>query len=451
MRSVQGECDLAVIGGGSGGLAAAQAAAARGAKVVLFEPGELGGTCVNAGCVPKKAMWLAAGLAEAAGLAARIGLQAPTPVLDWGSLRARRQAYIAGIRERYRRRLHEAGIIVVGRRVHLRRPDLVEDADGQGWRAAHVLVATGAQARRPDIPGATLGEVSDDVFAWPSAPRTIAIIGGGYVAVELASLLCRLGTRVHLLVRGRRLLPRADAELAEALAAQLRGQGVQLAFGMPVTALEAEADGVKIRSAGRDVSVQRVLFAIGRRPAIAGLGLEALGLVPGRAGELVVDADQATTVPGVHAVGDVTGAPALTPVAVAAGRRLAARLFGGTSPPPVSPDAVPTVVFAHPPLAQIGLTERVARERHGDHQVQVFRARFTPMLRALAGEHGRTSLFKLVCVGREERVVGLHLLGDGVDEILQGFAVAFGLGLTRAQLHATLPLHPTSAEELVLA
>lgn len=442
--------DLAVIGGGSGGLAAAFAAAGHGARTVLFEPGELGGTCVNAGCVPKKAMWLAAGLAEGFGLAARIGFQDVPPRPDWARLVEHRQAYIAGIHASYRTRLDTAGVSLVPSRARLVDAHTVEDADGIRRRVAHVVVATGAHAVRPSIPGAALGALSDDFFRLTAAPRRVAVVGGGYVAVELAAILQLLGSRVELVVRDARLLPQADAEVAAVLADNLRQQGVRVAFDTTVTALAPAGDGVRVGTDGDfdGTTVDQAFFAVGRRANLAGLGLEALGITPGPDGELPVDEWQDTAVAGVHAIGDVTGRAALTPVAIAAARRLMARLFGGQAGARLDYADIPTVVFAHPPLAQVGLTEAQARERFGA-DVRVYRSRFRPMLRALAGSP-LCSLFKLVCTGPDERVVGIHLLGEGSEEILQGFAVALKMGLTRHQLQAAVALHPTSAEELVL-
>ncbi len=448
--------DLVVIGGGSGGLAGAFAAAAHGARVALVDPGELGGTCVNVGCVPKKAMWLAAELSERMALAADLGFQLPAapPALDWPTFITHRQRYIARIHASYRHRLDEAGIAWMPCRGRLRDAHTVETDTGLTLRTGRVLLATGGHPLRPDIPGADLGGVSDDFFGLAQAPGRVGIVGGGYIAVELAGVLQALGSRVEVFARGPRLLSGMDAEVVAALQANMQARGVRLHLDAPVSALQAGADGgVRVLHKGGETGgpaepFDRVLFATGRGPNAAGMGLEQAGVTLGRHGEVVVDPWQDTSVEGVHAVGDVTGQLALTPVAIAAARRLMARLFGGQADARLDYRDVPTVVFSHPPLGTVGLTEDQAREQHGD-AVKVFTTGFRPMLSALADSPQR-SLFKLVCVGEEERVVGIHLLGEAVDEILQGFAVALKLGVTRAQLRQTVAIHPTSAEELVL-
>ncbi|MCD7099371.1 glutathione-disulfide reductase [Stenotrophomonas sp. MMGLT7] len=442
--------DVAVLGGGSGGLAAAFRAAEHGARVVMFEPAQLGGTCVNAGCVPKKAMWLAAELTQRIALAAELGFDVEPAQPDWPQLVAARQGYIANIHASYRRRLDEAGIGVVPRHGRLLDAHTLQCSDGVRTSAEHVVIATGAQPLRPQLPGAELGRVSDDFFALRHAPAEVAIVGGGYIAVELANLLQLLGSRVHLLVQGDRLLDRFDAELAGQLAENLRQQGVRVHFGQRVRELRDEGGRVRVLTGnGIDRQVfDQAYFAIGRRPNTRGLGLEALGVALGEKDEVVVDEYQDSSVPGIHAIGDVAGKVGLTPVAIAAARKLMDRLFGGRAKARLDYDNVPSVVFTHPPLGQVGLSEEQARRCHGD-AVKVYRSDFRPMLNALAGSPVR-SLFKLVCVGEDERVVGIHLLGEGADEILQGFAVALKMGLTRAQLEDSVAIHPTSAEEVVL-
>lgn len=454
------EFDLVVIGGGSGGLAGAFRAARHGARVALLEPGELGGTCVNRGCVPKKAMWLAADLSHRIALAARMGFDVPPPALDWCEFVAHRQGYIAGIHAGYRQRLDESGIVLMPTRGRLAAAGRVETEDGVALRAAHVLIATGGHPRVPAIPGAGLGVVSDDFFHFRSAPGRVAIVGGGYIAAELASVLQALGSRVELFVRGQRLLEEFDADLASQLVEDFRHYGTRVHFGHAVHALEAMGTGkIALRDAhgATGEAFDRVIFATGRNPNTHGLGLESVGVACDARGHVVVDARQDTSVAGIHAVGDVTGQAALTPVAIAAARCLMDRLFGGRPEARLDPSDIATVVFAHPPLGKVGLTEAEARTRHGD-AVRVHRAGFRPMLHALAGSPQR-SLFKLVCVPgcdgngddpATQRVVGIHLLGESADEILQGFAVALKRGITMRDLEDTIAIHPTSAEEVVL-
>lgn len=455
------EFDLVVIGGGSGGLAAAFRAAEHGARVALLEPGALGGTCVNAGCVPKKAMWLAADIGRHLCMAGDLGFMAagaegavqplPAAQLDWPTFIVHRQRYIAAIHGIYARRLDDAGIAVIPSRGRLVDAHTVACEDGETLHAERVLIATGGHPFRPDIPGADLGGVSDDFFHWTAAPPRVAIVGGGYIGVELAGLLQALGSRVEMFVRGPRLLPEFDTDVVDQLAEDYRQAGVRMHLQTDVEALEAaDADGgVVVRSAGgaRSERFDALLFATGRRPNTVGLGLEDIGVQLDRRGHVVVDDGNATSVDGVFAVGDVATEPALTPVAIAAARRLMDRLYAGRDRR-LSRSDIPTVVFSHPPLGQVGLTEAEARARHGD-AVHVLQTRFRPMLHSLADDHQR-SLFKLVCIGPERRVVGVHLLGEGADEILQGFAVAVRLGATLQDFHDTVAIHPTSAEEVVL-
>ena len=446
--------DLVVIGGGSGGLAGAFRAASHGARVALLEPGALGGTCVNVGCVPKKAMWLAADLAQKMELAHRLGFDLPdtAPSLDWREFIADRQRYIENIHASYRQRLDAAGIVLLPHRGRLLGADTVACADGVRLRADHILLATGGHPVRPPIPGAQHGIDSNGFFALCAAPARVAIVGAGYIAVELAGVLQALGSRVDLFVRGARLLESFDADLGAPLVEDYRQHGIHAHVGYALQAVDQDHDGrVRLRNAADAVTdpYDTLIFATGRRPSTADLGLDAAGVACDARGFVVVDAQQRTNVPGIHAVGDITPQPALTPVAIAAARRLMDRLFGGQPDAAVDLADVATVVFSHPPIGKVGLSEAEARARFGDGDVHVYRTNFRPMLHALADSPQR-SLFKLVCVGEDRRVVGLHLLGEGVDEMLQGFAVALRRGITLQDLHDTIAIHPTSAEEIVL-
>jgi len=440
--------DLIVLGGGSGGLAGAFRAASHGARVALLEPDALGGTCVNVGCVPKKAMWLAAEVARKLQFAGTLGFPAQDCALDWPTFIAHRQRYIANIHASYRRRLEEAGVVLLPTRGRLVDAGSVETGAGLVVRASRLLLATGGHAVKPDIPGAALGGVSDDFFQWTSPPARVALVGGGYIATELAGVLQALGSAVEVFVRGTRLVDSFDEELTAQLVEDYRQAGVRLHFGCSVTGLEEAGQGVRVLGEGApDEAFDQVLFATGRRPSTDSLGLEAAGVETDRRGHVVVDARHRTSVDGIYAVGDVGTDLPLTPVAIAAARRLMDRLFGDRDQP-LDPDDIATVVFSHPPIGKVGLTEAAARERHGD-DVYVARAGFRPMLHALADSPQR-SLFKLVCTGAERRVVGIHLLGEAADEILQGFAVALKRGITLDDLHDTVAIHPTSAEEVVL-
>jgi glutathione reductase (NADPH) len=441
--------DLIVLGAGSGGLATAFRAAQHGARVALLDPAALGGTCVHRGCVPKKALWFAAQLAQAQQLALEFGFASQPGPLDWERFRGLRQGYIDAIEQRYAKRLPEAGVQVLRQAGRFVAADTIELADGQRLQAAQIVIATGARPRRLELPGFELGMVSDDIFALRVLPRRVAIVGGGYVAVEFAGLLSALGAEVDLLAHGP-LLQGFDAELVQALQQQMEAQGIRVSLQSSIQAARRTADGIVLddAQAGPRGPYDALLWAVGRVPNTEALGLATVGVQTDALGHVQVDALQNTNVAGIHGVGDVTEHKALTPVAVAAGRYLADRLFGGQPDAHLDYRNIPSVVFAEPPLGMVGLTEAQAREQHGAN-VSVHHSRFTPMQWKLAGRHEQ-SLMKLVCVGNEERVVGIHALGPGVDEMLQGFAVALKLGLHKRDLDATIAIHPTSAEELVL-
>lgn len=441
--------DLIVLGAGSAGLATALRAAQHGARVALLDPRELGGTCVHRGCVPKKALWFAAQLAQAQQLALELGFDSRPGPLDWSAFRALRHRFISAIEQRYAQRLQQAGVQTLAQAGRFVAADTIESSDGERLQAAHIVIATGARPRTLALPGFELGMLSDDMFALDALPRRIAIVGGGYVAVEFAGLLQALGSQVTVLAHGQ-MLQGFDAELVQALTGQMAQQGVRFAGPCEIRAARRSVEGVLLDDAAGAVHGpwDALLWAVGRVPNSGALGLEAVGVSVDARGHVLTDASQDTSVPGVHALGDVTARKALTPVAVAAGRHLADRLFGGKPDARMDYDNIPSVVFAEPPLGMVGMTEDEARREHGE-AVTVFRSRFTPMQWALAGRHEQ-SVMKLVCVGPQHRVLGIHALGPGVDEMLQGFAVALKLGLHKRDLDATVAIHPTSAEELVL-
>lgn len=441
--------DLIVLGAGSGGLSVAQHAARLGARVALFDPDALGGTCVNRGCVPKKAMWYAAQIADMHRLGADIGFNTVPMQLDWSRFRALRDQYIAGIRRRYATRLDTAGIHVITDAARLISSDSVVTAGGFQASAAHIVVATGSRPRRLDVPGFDLGIVSDDIFALDAPPRHVAVVGGGYVAVEFACVLNGLGCKVDLLVRGH-LLADFDHELVEALAAQMHAHGIRIVRDVHIRAARGQPGQITLETTeGSQQGVyDTVLWAVGRAPNSDGFGLESLGVERDEHGHVLVDAFQNTNVSGLYAVGDVTDRRALTPVAVAAGRALADRLIGGHADAKFDDSAIPSVVFSEPPLGTAGLTEQQAHARYGS-TVSVHSGRYTPLLWMVAGRSDQ-SVVKLVCVGDERRVVGIHVLGPGSDELLQGFAVALQKGLYWRDLKAAIAIHPTAAEELLL-
>lgn len=444
--------DYLVIGGGSGGVATARRAAEYGARVALIEAGRLGGTCVNVGCVPKKVMWYAATLAHALEDAAGYGFTLAGHDFDWPTLKQRRDAYVQRLNGIYDGMLEKAGVEVIrgfGRFVD---KNTVE-VDGERYSAPHIVIATGGRPVVPETPGAELGITSDGFFDLEQLPRRVAVVGSGYIAVELAGVLRALGSEVDLLVRGEVLLRPFDALLREELATHMQDAGIQLCFRHQVLGLTRQQDGsIRIDCEDGDgKAVQRVadtvIWAIGREAATDGINLAAAGLTAGKHGVLETDEYQNTTVPGIYAIGDIVGKVELTPVAIGAGRKLAARLFRDQPDSKQNYDLIPTVVFTHPPIGTVGLSEDAARERHGE-AVKVYSARFTGMYNALTEHKPRTAM-KLVCVGEEEKVVGCHIIGTGADEMLQGFAVAIGMGATKADFDATVAIHPTAAEELV--
>jgi glutathione reductase (NADPH) len=444
--------DLLVVGGGSGGLAAAQRAAEYGARVALFEPARLGGTCVNVGCVPKKVMWNAAELAAALAHAPHYGFDVRASGHDWPKLKRGRDAYVLRLNGIYERNLDKKGIVTVRAAVTLVSATELVTTTGERFAAPHIVIATGGAPMIPALPGAELAITSDDFFSLDRLPKRIAIVGSGYVAVELAGVLQSLGSEVHLLIRHDRVLRHFDALLGEKLTLAMRETGIEIATGVVTRAL-ARAPGattltVDAVDGRRFEGFDEVLFAIGRLPSTPGLGLETAGVVCSSQGHIVVDRYQNTSTPGIYAIGDVTGQAELTPVAIAAGRRLSDRLFGGMAERHLSYDVIPTVVFSHPPIGTVGLSEQQARERYLNEPIRVYKSEFVSMFYALTDVKPQTAM-KLVCVGADERVVGCHVIGLGADEMIQGFGVAVSMGARKRDFDDTIAIHPTSAEELV--
>jgi glutathione reductase (NADPH) len=441
--------DLIVIGGGSGGLACVQRAAHYGARALLIESHRLGGTCVNVGCVPKKITWNAAQLAHAAHDAPDYGFDLTLSGHDWGLLRQKRDAYIARLNNIYAGNLERSGVTLLRARAALT-TGLSVQADGRSYRASHIVLATGGHAVVPAIPGAELGITSDDFFALPARPAGVAIVGGGYIAVELAGLFSALGTHTTLLARGERLLRSFEPCLGEQLRETMQEEGIEHVFQATPTALTRNAQGqldIGLADGRRAGPFDAVLWAIGRKATVAGLGLDVVRVLCDANGFVRTDPFQETNVPGIYAIGDATGRAQLTPVAIAAGRRLADRLFGGQKDRRLDYDNIPTVIFSHPPIGTVGLTEAEAHRRHGA-AVKVHSTCFLPLYHALTTRKPKT-LMKLVTVGAEERVAGVHVIGPGADEMMQGFAVAVRLGATKRDFDDTVAIHPTSAEELV--
>jgi glutathione-disulfide reductase len=440
--------DLIAIGGGSGGLAVAEQAAKLGRRVAIVESNRLGGTCVNNGCVPKKVMWYAASLAQAVDDAAGFGIPARRGVTDWHALVSGRDRYIENINGYWDGHVAEHGIDHIDGHASFVAHDTVE-VGGVRYTADHIVIATGSEPIVPALPGAELGITSDGFFDLKEQPGRVAVIGGGYIAVELGGMLHTLGSEVTLIALEDRLLERFDPMISRVMERNLRSEGVRVETGRQVTSLSGKPGRIGVHCANGTIEEQfdTVIWAVGRRPNTQGLNVQAAGLELLSGGAIPVDEFEDTAVTGIHAIGDVTGKLPLTPVAIAAGRRLAERLFGQQPDSRVDYDNIPSVVFSHPPIGMVGMDEAEARRRHGD-TVTVYSSEFTPMRHALS-PHSPVTAMKLVCVGDKQRVAGIHVIGEGADEMLQGFAVAMKLGATKADLDRTIAIHPTSAEELV--
>ncbi|RJS93344.1 glutathione-disulfide reductase [Salinisphaera sp. Q1T1-3] len=442
--------DLVVIGGGSGGVATARRAAAYGKRVVLIERGRLGGTCVNVGCVPKKVMWHAAEFAEAARHAHDYGFPVASDRFDWTRLTENRRTYIERLNRIYAGNLDKADVDVVAGEARFVDERTVAAA-GREFTGEHVLIATGGKARWPAIPGAALGTDSDGFFAWDTQPAKVAVVGSGYIACELAGVLNSLGSDVSLLLRKEHVLKDFDAMLGDTLIERMREAGIDVRMNRQARELHEDTDGritVEFDDDTRIAGYDRLVWAIGRVPNTDTLGLAGIGLELAADGTIPVDEWQDTRVPGLHALGDVTGGPELTPVAIAAGRRMADRLFGGMPERRLDYHNIPTVVFSHPPIGTVGLSEADARTQYGDEAVTIYTSHYVALYHGVLSDKTPSDM-KLVCVGPEEKVVGAHVIGDGADEMTQGFAVAVRMGATKHDFDDTVAIHPTSAEEFV--
>jgi glutathione reductase (NADPH) len=440
--------DLISIGGGSGGLACAQRAAEFGAKAAVIESHRLGGTCVNVGCVPKKVMWNAASVALSLADASDYGFDIDVRDNDWAVLKQKRDAYITRLNGIYARNLSAKGVTQVHGSARFVDAHTVE-VNGARMTAPHIVIATGGLAVVPALPGAGLGITSDGFFALGVRPQRVAIIGSGYIACELGGAFHELGSRVEMFIRKDHVLTHFDVMLGKSMMREMRAQGITVhEHVVPAAIHEQSSLKTLVAADGREFAgFDAILWAIGRGPNVAGLDLPNAGVTLGSDDFILTDAFQNTNVPGVYAVGDVTGRAALTPVAIAAGRRLSDRLFNGQTDRRLDYNLIATVVFTHPPIGTVGLSESEARAKYGD-AVKAYVADFTPMYHALTTRKTHSDM-KLVCVGPEQRIVGCHVIGAGADEMMQGFAVAVRMGATKRDFDDTVAIHPTSSEELV--
>lgn len=466
MAPVSKECDYLVIGGGSGGLASARRASGYyGAKTIAIESNRLGGTCVNVGCVPKKIIWNAASIAETIHDAKAYGFSVnQTAPFDWSSFKKKRDAYIKRLNGIYEKNLNNDKVEYIHGRASLLSKNEVEvkldDGSKTTIHAKNILIAVGGHPTIPDkIPGAEYGINSDGFFAIEKQPKKVALVGAGYIAVEFAGMFNALGTETHLFIRHDKFLRTFDPMVQEAIVKEYERLGVKIHKNSSQDKVEKDEKTGKLTIHYKDSDgeakledVDELIWAIGRSPEVEDLGLEKAGVRQNERGQIIVDDYQNTNVENIYALGDVCGKVELTPVAIAAGRHLGDRLFGGPQFKDSKLDYtnIPSVVFAHPEVGSVGLTEPEAIEKFGKENIKVYKTSFTALYYSMMEpeEKGPTS-YKLVCTGPEEKVVGLHILGLGSGEILQGFGVAVKMGATKKDFDSCVAIHPTSAEELV--
>ena len=443
------EYDIIAIGGGSGGIATMNRAGEHGAKAAVIEEKKLGGTCINVGCVPKKIMWYGAQIAESFHhYGPDYGFTSSDVQFDFAKLRQNREAYIDRARSSYDGSFKRNGVDLIEGRAHFVDSHTVS-VNGELIRAKHIVIATGARPSIPTISGAELGGSSDDVFAWEQLPESVAILGAGYIAVELAGVLHALGVKTDLFVRRDRPLRGFDSYIVEGLVNEMEKTGLPLHTHKVPVKLEETEQGITIHfEDGSSHTASQVIWATGRRPNVDGLELEKAGVTLNQRGFIQVDEYQNTVVDGIYALGDVTGEKELTPVAIKAGRTLSERLFNRKTSAKMDYTTIPTVVFSHPAIGTVGLTKEEAIKEYGQDQIKVYKSSFASMYSAVTN-HRQESRFKLITAGADEKVVGLHGLGYGVDEMIQGFAVAIKMGATKADFDATVAIHPTASEEFV--
>ncbi len=444
------EYDIIAIGGGSGGSATMNRAAMHGAKAAVIEGNIIGGTCVNVGCVPKKVMWYGAQVSETLkNYAADYGYTIGETSFDFKTLRKNREAYIERSRQAFSNNFNRNGVDYIEGYARFVDKNTVE-VNGEHIRAKHIVIATGSYAFIPNVPGSELGGTSDDVFAWEELPESVSIIGAGYIAVELAGVLHALGVKTDLFVRKGGPLRGFDQGIVEVLVEEMKKNGQPLHTHKVPQKLEKLDNGdIQIYfEDGTTHTSQKVIWAVGRKANIQQLNLEAAGVELTERGFIQVDEYQNTTTPGIYALGDVSGEKELTPVAIKAGRTLAERLFNGKTVAKMDYELIPTVVFSHPAIGSIGLTQEQAEAKYGAENIKVYQSTFAGMYSAITVHRQMTKL-KLITLGEEEKVIGLHGIGEGIDEMIQGFAVAVKMGATKADFDATVAIHPTASEEFV--
>jgi len=440
--------DLIAIGGGSGGVATARRAAKHGARCAVVEFDRFGGTCVNRGCVPKKVMWYGAHIAHALSDAAGYGFDVEKKGFNWTQLVKDREAYIRRLNGIYEKNLSKENVDALVGFGSLVDAHTVKVGD-KTYTTERIVLAPGGTPVVPEIPGAELGMTSDGFFELTEMPEKVAVVGAGYIAVELAGMLHSLGADVSLVIRRENFLREFDEIVSSTLTQIMHDEKLKIINNTDLKELKSANGKISVTSKDdQDLGeFDQIIWAIGRKPLSEGLNCQNAGIEVDKRGYIPTDKWQATNVENIFAIGDVTGREQLTPVAIAAGRRLAERLYAGKKDSHLNYDNIASVVFSHPPIGAVGMTEAQAREKHGD-DVKCYKASFTPMYHAFTAHPQKTAM-KLVVVGKEEKVIGIHMIGAGVDEMLQGFAVAVKMGATKSDFDDTVAIHPTSSEELV--
>lgn len=443
--------DYIAIGGGSGGIASVNRASQYGKKCALIEAKQLGGTCVNVGCVPKKVMWYGANMATAIhNYAPDYGFELELKNFDFAKLVESRQTYIERIHHSYKNGLKNNNVDVIHGFAKFIDKNSVE-VNGEIITADHILLATGGRPSRLDIDGAEYGIDSDGFFELTELPKRVAIVGSGYIGVELAGVLNSLGSETHLIVRGDSILKSFDSDITATLAEIMAKDGIKFYYQTEPTSIVKNTDNSLSIALKTDetLTVDCLIWATGRVPATDKLNLDKIGVAMNEQGFIKVDKFQNTNIDGIYAVGDIIeNGVQLTPVAVASGRRLSERLFNNKPNEHLDYNLIPSVIFSHPPIGTVGLSEQQAIEKFGKEKIKVYQSNFTPMYSAVT-QHREPCKMKLICVGENQKVVGLHGAGFGVDEMIQGFAVAIKMGATKQDFDDTVAIHPTGSEEFV--
>ncbi|CDK29141.1 unnamed protein product [Kuraishia capsulata CBS 1993] len=464
LRAMKTHYDYLVIGGGSGGVASARRAAKHGASALVIEAKAMGGTCVNVGCVPKKIMWYTSDMASKLRIAKEYGFGQVEPEyansFDWARIKQKRDAYIARLNGIYERNMTKEGVDFVYGYARFNKDGAVEvtakDNSVTTYTADNILIATGGAPVKLDVPGAGLGIDSDGFFALEEQPKRVAVVGAGYIGIEFAGVFNGLGSETHLIIRGDTVLRKFDDLIQQTITDKYIKSGINLHKRSSVTHVTKNADGslkVELNGGASEIEVDTLIWTVGRKSLIP-LGVKEIGLKLNSHDQVLVDEYQQTNVPKVFSLGDVVGNVELTPVAIATGRRLSNRLFGPEqfAKQKMDFENIPSVVFSHPQSGTIGLTEKEAIEKYGADDIKVYTSKFTSMYYAMVEdvEHKDPTAYKLVCLkSQNEKVIGLHIVGDDSAEILQGFGVAVKMGATKQDFDNCVAIHPTSAEELV--